>query len=352
VKRVLFIPYNCVPFHGKTLEEKPLGGTETGVINLAKSLNLLGIEVLVASDYQNPPPTEPLYIPTKSLHLAGSFDAIIGIRDWRSLLVDIPTKNKFLLTGDAFDQPSTIGIGDKRIISIIDKILFVSDWQQQTICKESGFPIEKTAVIRNGVDLSRFENSKRYKKIPARLIYSSTPYRGLKLLLEIFPKIKEKIPHASLVICSGYDVYGGAKSTPKEALLEFEHLKDQFLRMDDIIFRGNLKQSELAEEFLKAEVLTYPNIFPETSCITAMEAIAASTVTISSNIGALNETVKDCGILLNESINTENYKEKFIEKTIELLENQEKLKALKNNCEREKNNISWELVAKKVINLI
>ena len=45
--KFLFVPGSTLPFHGKTLDERPLGGTETGAIRLAECLDELGHEVHV-----------------------------------------------------------------------------------------------------------------------------------------------------------------------------------------------------------------------------------------------------------------------------------------------------------------
>lgn len=45
--KITFVADACVPFHGRTLEEQPLGGTETAVIRLAAALSERGHEVTV-----------------------------------------------------------------------------------------------------------------------------------------------------------------------------------------------------------------------------------------------------------------------------------------------------------------
>ena len=347
--KFLFLPSHCVPFHGRSLQERPLGGTETAVIRLAETLSDAGHEVIVVSDTQNPPLTQPLYIPSKALPFTTNVDIIIGVRDWRMALFPIKAKKRFFWTGDAYDQPITLGFGDKRIAASIDGFLAVSQWHAETTCKASGFPLEKSTVIRNGIDTGYF--TEELPRETKRLIYSSTPYRGLALLPDIFKEIQTRHPDASLHIYSGYDVY----KTPGDALLaqerEFEEIKAKFSSMSQVFFHGNLLQKDLAKEFLRSSILAYPNTFPETSCITAMESQAAGCVPVSSYLGGLPETVGDAGILIKERVGSTEYTKAFINSIDGLLGNPEKLQALSKLCRSKTESFSWKYVGERLLSL-
>ena len=57
-----------------------------------------------------------------------------------------------------------------------------------------------------------------------------------------------------------------------------------------INYIGSLPQLQLAAALRKCSIFAYPNIFPETSCISVMEAMAAGLFVITSELGALPET--------------------------------------------------------------
>lgn len=345
--RILFYPANCVPFHGKSLYERPLGGTETGVIKLASALQELDYEVFVVSSYRNPPLTQPLYIPSTNLGLLPTIDAYIGVRDWQTMLISINAPKKFFWTGDAFDQPLSIGLGDKRIYNQFDKLLCVSEWQKNTLCKSSGLPIEKAFVIQNGAD----ENNCDDIKNPYRLIYSSTPYRGLKYLIEIFPRIKAQVPLAELIICSGFDVYKGAQAIAQNEIDQFNQMASIFSNMPGVKVIGNVLQKDLQKQMKAASILAYPNTFAETSCITVIEAKRAGTVPITSRLGALPETVGAGGILISENPGSAEYLDKFIDECINLLKDQIRLQTLSRVALEESKLQSWQEVAKRFITL-
>ncbi len=306
--KIVFFPNSMAPFHGNTLKERPLGGTETAVIRLAEALHFLGHSVSVVSQFKNPPLTPVVYLPLHALDDIGEIDMLVVVRDWPPLLANIKATRRFFWTGDAFDQVAGVGIGDHRIASRIDEFLAVSHWHAETTCKESGFPRDKTFVLGNGIALSLFEGSEERKR--KRLIYSSTPYRGLALLPSIVTDLRARHPDLELHIFSGLDVYAGAGVDPR-AVEEFKPLLEKLKNTPGCIVHGNVTQSKLAREFMRSSILAYPNTFAETSCITAMEAQAAGCPVVTSDLGALSETVGEAGILIEGTPGSPDYLKAF-----------------------------------------
>lgn len=344
--RITFVPGQCLPFHAKSLDSQPLGGTETGIIRLSEALQERGHDVTVLTEIANPPPSYPLYIPLNAVQFLPEQDIVIGIRDWRTMLYPIKTKKRYFWTGDAYDQPQTVGLGDRRIILQIDNFLTVSEWQRDTMCKVSGFPVEKCTVIRNGIVTSFFEGSET--KVRKRLIYSSTPYRGLKFLPALFKEVKKKHPDAELHVFSGYDVYGGNKNQPKELIDEFNALSGEITAVGGVM-RGNVPQKVLAREFMKGAILAYPNTFAETSCITAMEAQAGGCVVLTTKLGALPETVGTRGILIDGMPPSLEYMKSFLSSLDTLLSEDALFERLsKESREFALTHFDWAEVAKRI----
>lgn len=314
--KIVFFPQSCIPFHARTLDERPLGGIETAVIRLAEALDGLGHEVKVFTPFENPPLSSPLYLPHRALGDLGPVDVLIAVRDWQPALLPIDVKYRLFWTGDSYDQPQSIGIGDRRVVKAVDRLCVVSDWHAQTLCEASHFPLSKSYVLRNGVHAGYFEGSEaRARK---RLIYSSTPYRGLRFVPRIYRALQKKHPDVELHIFSGYGVYAGTPP-PESALREYALMKAELEALPGCTVHGSVKQSRLAREFMRSSVLLYPNSFEETSCITAMEAQTAGCAVVTSALGALPETVGDAGLLIEGAPGSDDYIDRFTDAADRLL---------------------------------
>jgi glycosyltransferase involved in cell wall biosynthesis len=331
---------NLLPFHFQSLEEKPLGGTETGVIHLANELQLLGHDVTVFTREENPPPSSPRYRNLKDLDSQDeTFDLFLSIRDWMPVFYSVRTRMRMMWTGDSYDVGSSFGIGDLRVSKKMDRLLAVSRWQAESLARASGFPPEKIWVIGNGVDLRLFEGSE--KRNPKRLIYSSTPHRGLTYVPGLFSELKKRHPDLECHIFSSYKVYG------VDGLADLENFKSEAEKIPGIYFHGSVLQRELAREFMKSAILFYPCNFEETFCITAMEAQAAGCTIVTTKLAALPETVSKAGILIEGVPGTPAYDAAFVRAADEILTSERLFQQLSQFGMQNAVQHSWNAVAKR-----
>ena len=177
--RFLFLSTETRPLHARTLEERPMGGGTSSIIRLSQALSDLGHEVFVVTSLVNPPQSNPRYLTLKEIRGLGEVDVVIAVRGWSNILFfPIPHKKCFYWTGDTMYNPKTFGMGDKRAVKAIDAFFPKSLWQAKTICDMSGFPIEKTWILANGLHLSNFRGTEERQR--KRLIYSEHPCRGIE----------------------------------------------------------------------------------------------------------------------------------------------------------------------------
>ncbi|MBN8554972.1 MAG: glycosyltransferase family 4 protein [Deltaproteobacteria bacterium] len=341
--RIAFFASSVVPFHAKTLEERPLGGTETGVIRLSEALAELGHDVTVFTPMEEIPSafsaSNPKYLPQNQIEKSGPFDIFVAVRDWIPTLYNVPARKRMMWTGDSYDQFSNFGLGDKRVAERIDTLLTVGTWQADEMCRRSGFPREKAWVLGNGIHPAFFEGSETRQR--KRMIYSSTPHRGLSFVPDFFSEVKKKHPDAEIHIFSSYQVYDQQRNR------DFELLEESLKKTSGVVMRGSVKQSELAREFMKSSVLFYPCDFEETSCITAMEAQAAGCVVLSSALAALPETVGDAGILIEGRPRSPHYKQQYVDACDRLLSDDTLFEKLSTRGKERAKDFSWAKTAKR-----
>lgn len=353
--RFIFVPGDCFPFHGKTIEERPLGGIETGVVRLAEALCSRGHEVYCATPLQDIPSTPVKYIHQDKVSDLEYCDVYVAVRRWQSIFNPRPYMKACLFwTGDMWNVVPSVGIGDNRVINRLNALLGVSGFHIKILCERSGFPISKTWVLRNGVHLPYFEGEEI--RNPKRLIYSSTPDRGLKHLLPIYKILKEKHPDLELHLFTSLDRFSLSWSSaydpqkdvykrwdnPSLQNQEMTQLMKDFSALPGCVLHGSVTQKLLAREFMKSAILTYPSDFHESSCITAMEAQAAGCAVVATDIGALKETIGEAGVLIEDNPASENYRIKFVNAVDRLLSDPAYFQNLSEAAKRQGKGYSWE----------
>lgn len=154
-----------------------------------------------------------------------------------------------------------------------------------------------------------------------RVLYTSSPDRGLDLVLELWPEVRYQVPEATLGYCyPGYFEHA-ARTIP--ALAEFAERIRALSRHDSVTPLGPLSQPQLAQLMLSSRVWVHPSWctpvgdrFYETSCIGAMEAQAAGLHIVASNWGALHETVR-VGRLVGAEPLSDRWRAEFVRGIVE-----------------------------------
>ena len=158
----------------------------------------------------------------------------------------------------------------------------------------------------------------KIERRPHSVGYFSAYYRGLECLLEMWPKIREQVPDATL------DVYYGWESwIALEGEDDFYHrMEEKFKALADsgVTVHGRVSHEELAKAMRATQVWAYPTQFTEIHCITALKAQEAGCYPVTTNVGALKETVQ-CGDKINtKRIYVDEYQQaKFIKAVVAAL---------------------------------
>jgi glycosyltransferase involved in cell wall biosynthesis len=330
--KIAFVDFSEKQYRIESAYQIPLGGSQSGLCYLAEVLAKAGHEVFFFSRTLG----SAISLQVHCLNLEDvpdtifkSLDAIVVINTTylantlRSNLAD--HTSLVLWTGHAHDQAAIQELQFPEVACSYDAIVLVSHWQKQCICQSLDVQPDRTFVIGQAIAPSftnlfpRNATILGHKTTPPTLFYTSTPFRGLDLLLSVFPKIQAAISGARLHIFSSMQVYQYQQGKDQA---KFGHLYDQCREMDGVEYFGSIPQPELAQKLQSATALVYPNTFAETSCIAVMEAMASGCHVITSDLGALPDTTAGFAPLIPVSEDWETYQQQFTQATIETLQKQ------------------------------
>ena len=304
----------------------PLGGSQSALCYLAEQLATIGHEVWLVNHASHVGVSRGfmcLPMSRVSPEAMQEFDVAI-VLNWARVGVDLrrllrADAKLVLWTQHADNQPAMHALAETAIRDAHDAFAFVSDWQRERYAEVYQVDPQRSHVLRNAIGPA-FEN--RYaagesilasKRRPPVLAYTSTPFRGLNVLLDVFPQIRAAVPGVTLKVYSSMQVYQVAAD--RDAA-EYGALYEKCRTTEGVKYVGSLPQPELAKELADVSVLAYPNHFPETSCISVMEAMASGCHVVTSALGALPETTAGFGRLV--SGDGAGYRERFVAATIEV----------------------------------
>lgn len=287
-------------FNGHTLREKSLGGSETAALCMARELAALGNEVFVFCNCDKP----------------GAYDGVMynslqAIAQFKSIPHDVTIVQRApeLLRNMYNSKMQIIWCHDLAlsrnkenfcgVLWNLDKVFVLSEFQSQQYKQVYGLNDDILYVTRNGIDLDLFPDHFGRRNLK-QLVYAARPERGLDNLLNyILPEVLKRDPEYRLVI-AGYD------NQPDSAFGPFyQQCADVANRYGDrVVYIGHLAKPQLYRLYGGSGVYVYPTPsqqlenFDEISCISAMEAQASGLPFITSNRGALPETLAESASVL------------------------------------------------------
>lgn len=163
-----------------------------------------------------------------------------------------------------------------------EKLVFVSNWQMQQYIAYYNIPWYKCVVVENAIDPIQDINKPTDK---IKLIYHTTPHRGLELLVPVFEKLAEKHDNIELDVFSSFKIYGWEQRDQ-----QYQELFERCKAHPKINYMGTVPNEEVKKAVAQAHIFAYPSIWLETSCISLMEAMSAGCICVHPNYGALYET--------------------------------------------------------------
>ncbi len=320
---VFYVGPGCEPWNPSTMSRAGIGGSETAVVEMAKRLSAMGNSVRVYGDCHG---MEGSFDGVRYIHCDKfkdvECDAFITSR--RPNAVDdefnVRTRARLCWVHDIHCGSS---LTHRRALRI-DRFVVLSQWHRDFFlshhrCVHPG----QVVVTRNGIDLGRFSSVGSAPRNPHRIVYSSSPDRGLDVAIRIMPRVRQIVPDAELHVFYGFRTWEvSAKSSNDKGQLDLiDYLKSSLDKGREfgVHYHGRVNQSELAREFMASGVWAYPTWFAETSCITAMEAQAAGLRIVTSPIAALNETVGPRGRMVPGDWLSQPYHDEFVSSLVDAM---------------------------------
>lgn len=167
-----------------------------------------------------------------------------------------------------------------------EKLLCLSPFHSRYVQAMQGVPEDKIWVTRNGISPARFKKPAIVKN-PFKLVYPSSPDRGLDRAMEITDIIRKTHPIE-------LNVYYGFDNLYKFGLGPMaDRLKAMAASRPWVKLHGFTQQDKMVEEFRDASIWLHPANFIETFCITALEMLCSGIYPVTRRLGALQDTLGD-----------------------------------------------------------
>lgn len=289
-QRVEDIVFSCPPqtayeFDEELYKNKAMGGSETALIEMAKWLKKFTgrpVKVFNMRSQNLVAESGVEYISTNHLneYFAKNEPAIHFA--WRHNVK--LTNARTFLWGHDLTTPTVESVHN------FNKMLCLTPFHRDYTHATQGVPYEKIIVTRNGIDPEKFRLSSLdfVEKNPNKIVWLSSPDRGLDRAIRVMDIVREHIPDATL------DVFYGLDNLYKYGLgARADEMKKMMSERPWINYHGFTEQKKMARMIKDASVWLHCCDFIETFCITALESLASGIFPITRSLGALANTLEE-----------------------------------------------------------
>ncbi len=295
---IFYCNANLEPWAPPSLNTTGIGGSETAVVEIAKRFAAAGwlTDVYNSADYMEGVYDGVGYWDPARIKDVAPPDVFVSWRRPEDYNV-MDAGQHILWCHDLHNGP-----GATEDYHRWDKVLGVSQWHANML---KGYYDVEAGFVPNGINPERFA---AIKKVPFRCVYASSPDRGLMRLLDLWPKIVESEPEAELHVAYGWQNFDKMIATGRVEMQGFKNaLVKKLEETPRVVWRDRLGQQDLAQLYSESYLWLYPTDFLEVSCISAMEAMAAGAVPVTTKCGALPETIGSAGLLIPAPYTSRGY---------------------------------------------
>lgn len=324
------------------------GGAETAVVRVAEGLSTRGYAVTVFANVEAEEHAGVAYSPRSAYDGGEPRTALISSRSV-DLFDESHAAEATLLW---MHDPRARGLTDERE-SRIDRMLANSAWHVGSLARAHPRIAGRVAQIRNGIDPAAFDQEVAREP---RVLHISQPERGLDVLLELWPQVRERVPGAELAFCHA-PVYSHIAAA-NERIAAYRERIAELAAQPGVRALGSVSRPDLVHLLCSSRVVAVPSWsspwelpFYETSCIAAMEAQAAGAWVVASAWGALPETVRTGALIEGEGAPGEPWRSRFTDELVAGLADPERHERAEHGRAAARD-LGWDEVARQVDDVI
>lgn len=292
---VIFLDVTSKKYYDRqVLERQALGGTEASVVRVAEGLAGFGLRVAVVQSQV------PFFDPVMGQHCF--FMHSDALKDMTCKhLVQIrhvhnsqlfPKAKKYVWCHDEADE------GLKTWNAIISKdkvkVIGVSKWHKKDI--EKYILSSNIEYIYNPVP-DEIYNNLEVNYIPDNFVWAASPHKGLGKCIEVFKKIKERLPKANLIVA-----HPGYMNVDLIALQN----------VPGVSVCGPIPSKSLWNVIQSSLCVLYPSDYNETFCCILAESNALGTPFLGYNRQVLKEVVSS-----NDQLVEDGNEDAIIDRAVE-----------------------------------
>lgn len=291
---------------------RALSGTDLAFCRISSELAKLGHDIHMFTCHAEPDNKPDIWEGCKLYNIDervkiinDSFDAVISINEpdglrsisKKPLHICWQFLNDFSYCAPGFDNAVDIWLAPGEML--MERL--------KSMCPKP----EKWKVLRLGCDPEVYED----KRVPGRVVWTSSVDRGLHWLLGQWPKIKDAIPEATLKIFYHF-TYGSILSIEPNATDQHPHVVEMGQRLRyikncvgrlkhlGVSHVGSTSRKDMVKEMSEASVFISPCdtvAFSEGFSISTLEALASYTIPIVTDVDCLGSIYENSGAIMVNS---------------------------------------------------
>ncbi len=259
-------------YGGDDLGNPHLRGIETSLIQLAEVLAQHGHEIRIFNNRDTDMVHQGVHWQPLTAAKRAKADVVVAINDPRLLSLS-HAKRRIVWMHNVTSLEKALRKGRLWPMLRYPAITVFSSRYQARTTTRLLTPYGKR-VIPLGVNSAFLVNPEIRRTPPSNLAFTTQAYRGLDVLLGIWPRIRAACPQAILhLFLDPADVPAGLP--------------------EGVQVRGIMAWPELAVALKEMRAVVFPWDKPETFCLAAAEAQALGVPVVTRNVGALPERIRD-----------------------------------------------------------